>query len=168
MSILFYVSAAVALVCGLMVITQTNAMRALLNLVVLLLAVASVFYTLGGPFIAVLQIVIYAGAIMVLFVFTIMMLNLGGESQVQERAWIQSVFWALPLVLAAALLAMFSVTLASREAKISAAIAPKTIGISLFTNYIIGVELASMLLLAALVAAMHFGWISSRLERNDE
>lgn len=168
MSILFYTSAAIAIICGLMVITQTNAMRALLNLVVLLLAVASIFYTLGCPFIAVLQIVIYAGAIMVLFVFTIMMLNLGGESQVQEQAWIQSVFWALPLVLAATLLAMFSVTLASRAAKTTAAVAPKAVGISMFTDYIIGVELASMLLLAALIAAFHFGWISTRLERNDE
>ena len=60
-----------------MMITRLNAVHALLYLIVSLLAVAVVFYTLGAPFVAALEVIIYAGAIMVLFVFVVMMLNLG-------------------------------------------------------------------------------------------
>lgn len=168
MSALFYVSGAIAIVSALMVVTQANAMRALINLIVLLLAIASVFYSLGAPFVAVLQIVIYAGAIMVLFVFTVMMLNLSAEAEQRERGWLAGVMWALPVLLAAALLAEFTYTLAFGGASQVAAVTPKAVGISLFTDYLIGVELASVMLLAALVGAFHYGWISSRLERGDE
>jgi NADH-quinone oxidoreductase subunit J len=168
MNALFYVSGAIAVISGLMVVTQANAMRALINLIVLLLAIASVFYTLGAPFVAVLQIVVYAGAIIVLFVFTIMMLNLSEEAERRERGWLASVMWALPVVLAAILLAEFTYTLASTRAPSMAEITPRVVGVSLFTDYIIGVELASVLLLAALVGAFHYGWIASRLESRDE
>ena len=171
MSSLFYVSGVIAVISALLVVTQTNAMRALLSLVVLLLAVASVFYTLGGPFVAVLQIVIYAGAIMVLFVFVVMMLNLGKEAQAQERGWVSGGLWALPVVLAAALLFEFVAALgvgAGHGAVTDVVIPPKAVGISLFTDYIVGVELASVLLLAALVAAFHFGLSPRFLEKEDE
>jgi len=168
MNVLFYVSGAIAVIAGLMVITQANAMRALINLIVLLLAIASVFYTLGAPFVAVLQIVIYAGAIMVLFIFTIMMLNLSEAAERRERGWLASVMWSLPLVLAAILLAQFTYTLASTGAPSTAEIGPQAVGASLFRDYAIGVELASLLLLAALVGAFHYGWVASRLERGDE
>ncbi len=158
MSVLFYVSACVAVIAGLLVISQTNAMRALLSLVVLLLAVASVFYTLGGPFAAVLQIVVYAGAIIVLFVFVVMMLNLGPGAQERERDWVSSVLWVAPIVLAAALLVQFVATVSTRAPFRGAAVVlPKAVGISLFRDYVIGVELASVLLLAGLVAAFHYG-----------
>jgi NADH-quinone oxidoreductase subunit J len=158
MSALFYVSGAVAVISALMVVTQTNAMRALISLVVLLLAVASVFFTLGGPFAAVLQIVVYAGAIIVLFVFVVMILNLGQEAQERERGWISGVLWIAPIVLAGALLAEFVVTVAAQApAQGALVVPPKAVGISLFTDYLIGVELASVLLLAGLVAAFHYG-----------
>jgi len=73
----FYVASAVALFATTMVITNTNPVHALLYLVVSLLAIAMVFFTLGAPFAGVLEVIIYAGAIMVLFVFVVMMLNLG-------------------------------------------------------------------------------------------
>ncbi len=157
MNALFYVSGAIAVIAGLSVVTQANAMRALINLIVLLLAIASVFYTLGAPFAAALQIVVYAGAIMVLFVFTIMMLNLSEEAENRERGWLASVLWALPVLLAAVLLAEFTYTLASGSAPTTAEVGPKAVGISLFTDYIVGVELASVLLLAALAGAFHYG-----------
>ena len=71
-----------------------NAVHALLYLIVSLLAVAMVFFTLGAPFVAALEVIIYAGAIMVLFVFVVMMLNLGehadrdGTSVAEPRIWI--------------------------------------------------------------------------------
>ena len=77
MNILFYLAALVAVVATAMVITRLNTVHALLYMIVSLLALALVFYTLGAPFVAALEIIIYAGAIMVLFVFVVMMLNLG-------------------------------------------------------------------------------------------
>ncbi|HKB53750.1 MAG TPA: NADH-quinone oxidoreductase subunit J, partial [Ramlibacter sp.] len=70
----FYVAGAVAIVATVMVITSTHAVHALLYLIVSLLAVALLFYPLGAPFAALLEVIIYAGAIMVLFVFVTMML----------------------------------------------------------------------------------------------
>lgn len=169
MSTLFYVSGAIAVISALLVIVQVSAMRALISLVVLLLSIASIFYTLGGPFVAVLQVVIYAGAIMVLFVFVVMMLNLGREAETREKGWLSSVLWVLPVLLSAVLLVQFVVTLTSAgTAKGSLLIAPKAVGISLFTDYLLGVELASILLLAALVAAFHYGQIPGRVEGADE
>ena len=62
-----------------MVVTRTNLVHALLYLVVSLFAVAVVFYTLGAPFVAALEVIVYAGAIMMLFVFAVMLLNLSAD-----------------------------------------------------------------------------------------
>ena len=79
MEMLFYIAAAVALLATVLALSRANAAHALIYLIVLLLAVAVVFFLMGAPFAAALEIVIYAGAIMVLFVFVIMMLNVGRE-----------------------------------------------------------------------------------------
>ena len=75
MNTMLYISGFVAIISTLMVITRKNAVHALLYLIVSLLSVALVFFVLGAPFVAALEVIIYAGAIMVLFVFVIMMLN---------------------------------------------------------------------------------------------
>ena len=85
MTAAFYVAAVVAVLATAMVITRANAVHALLYLVVSLLAVAIVFYVLGAPFAAALEVIVYAGAIMVLFVFVIMMLNRNEQATQQER-----------------------------------------------------------------------------------
>ena len=83
MEFTFYLSGAIAIAATLMVITGLSAVHALLYLIVSLLAVAIVFYVLGAPFAAALEVIIYAGAIMVLFVFVMMMLNLGKAAAAQ-------------------------------------------------------------------------------------
>ena len=88
-------------------ITRLHAVHALLYLIVSLLAVSVVFYTLGAPFIAALEVIIYAGAIMVLFVFVVMMLNLGEQAARAERALLKPSMWTGPLILAAILMAEF-------------------------------------------------------------
>ncbi len=168
MNILFYTSAVIAVISALLVITNTNVMRAVMSLLVLILAVSSIFYTLGAPFVAVLQIIVYAGAILVLFVFVVMILNQGKEAQVLERKWIVGGLGILPLLLTAILLVEFALTLASPEAAVGSTVLPKVVGISLFTDYMVGVELASVLLLAALVAAFHFGHMPKSSEKDDE
>jgi NADH-quinone oxidoreductase subunit J len=152
-----YAACAVALICALMVITQRNAMHALLYLILMLLALGLVFFTLGAPFAAVLQVAIYAGAVMVLFVFVVMMLNLGPASERQERRWLGAGIWAVPAALTGALLAIAIYALGySGEARVTAGVVtPKEVGISLFQDYLIAVELASLLLVAGLVGAFH-------------
>ena len=77
MEFAFYFAAGIAAISTLRVITHTNPMHALLYLIVSLLAVSMCFFSLGAPFAGALEIIVYAGAIMVLFVFVVMMLNLG-------------------------------------------------------------------------------------------
>jgi NADH-quinone oxidoreductase subunit J len=160
MEAVFYISAAVAVLATLMVITRLNAVHALLYLVVSLLAVAVIFYILGAPFAAALEIIIYAGAIMVLFVFVVMMLNLGPATIEQERQWVSSGMWAGPSLLSIILLGelvyllLFSPQLGDHG---PSAIGPKQVGVQLFGPYLIGVELASVLLLPGLIGAYHLG-----------
>src|SRR5919197_4831899 len=100
MQFTFYLAAAVAVVATLMVITRLNAVHALLYLIVSLLAIALIFYILGAPFAAALEVIIYAGAIVVLFVFVVMMLNLGEMAADQERQWLHPRMWIGPSILA--------------------------------------------------------------------
>lgn len=159
MEIAFYVSAAVALVATGMVITRLNTVHALLYLVVSLLAVAVIFYVLGAPFAAALEVIIYAGAIMVLFVFVVMMLNLGVEAMDQERRWLAPGVWKGPAALSAILFVELVAMLIAgggggTETK---AVDSAAVGALLFGPYLLAVELASMLLLAGLVGAYHIG-----------
>jgi NADH-quinone oxidoreductase subunit J len=155
----FYIAAALAIISTLMVITRKNVVHSLLYLIVSLLSVALVFFVLGAPFVAALEVIIYAGAIMVLFVFVIMMLNLGPQSTQQEREWLSPGIWigptAMVLILAGELAYVMSLG-PGRHAAISA-VSPKQVGMALFGPYVLGVELASMLLLAGLVGAYHLG-----------
>jgi len=169
MTQLFYASGAVAIVASILVVVGTDPMHAIISLAVVLLAIATIFWTLGAPFAAVLQIIIYAGAILILFVFAVMVLNLGREERAREKSLISGVIWVLPFVLTAALLAEFILVLANRQTMPAVAVVgPHPVGESLFTTYLIGVELMSMLLLAGLVAAFHFGVIPARLGEPDE
>lgn len=163
MEIIFYLSGAIAIAATLMVITGLSAIHALLYLIVSLLAVAIVFYVLGAPFAAALEVIIYAGAIMVLFVFVMMMLNLGKAAAAKEREWLTPDMWVGPAILAALLLAeLIYILLQDLQgaATISgkALVDSKEVGMALFGPYLLGVELASLLLLAGLVGACHLGW----------
>ena len=159
MNLFFYISAVVAAVSTFMVITRTNAVHALLYLIVSLLAVAFIFFSLGAPFVAALEVIIYAGAIMVLFVFVIMMLNLGAQAAKQESQWLSPGIWIGPSILTVVLAAELIYLFVAEQARTSAegVVGPKQIGFALFGPYVLGVELASMLLLAGLIGAYHLG-----------
>lgn len=159
MNIVFYIAAAVAVASTVMVITRLNAVHALLYLVVSLLSVAVIFFTLGAPFVAILEVIIYAGAIMVLFVFVVMMLNLGEAAVEQERQWLHPSMWGGPTILLLILLVEVIYMLASGGSRPAGTgiVGAKQVGMVLFGPYLLGVELASMLLLAGLVGAYHLG-----------
>ncbi len=159
MNLLFYISALIAVLSTAMVITRTNSVHALLYLIVSLLAVAMIFFILGAPFVAALEVIIYAGAIMVLFIFVIMMLNLGGVHAKEEAQLLSPGIWKGPAILCAVLAAELIYLFTMEQARISAVaeVAPKQVGMALLGPYVLGTELASMLLLAGLVGAYHLG-----------
>lgn len=159
MEIAFYISAGIAVFTTIMAITRLNAVHALLYLAVSLVAAAVVFYTFGAPFVAALELIIYAGAIMVVFIFVVMMLNLGNRATQMERALLRGHVWTGPLILAAVLIAEV-IYLALRNGtgvRSGSLVGPKQVAMSLYGPYLLGVELASMLLLGALVGACHMG-----------
>jgi NADH-quinone oxidoreductase subunit J len=159
MEITFYLSAIVAIVATAMVITRLNAIHALLYLIVSLLAVALIFFLLGAPFAAALEVIIYAGAIMVLFIFVLMMLNLGQESIGQESQWLTPQIWKGPSLLSFILLVemIYLLTQGSAASVTGQVIEPQEVGRTLFGPYLLAVEIAAMLLLAGLVGAYHLG-----------
>lgn len=159
LTILFYLAATVAIVATFMVITSYHAVHALLYLIVSFLAIALIFFTIGAPFIAALEVIIYAGAIMTLFIFVIMMFNLGSSTINQEKIWLSPKTWIGPSILTSILLVQFLLIVIGDGNQTSSfeVIEPKAVGTSLFTKYLLGVELAGMLLLAGIVGAYHLG-----------
>lgn len=151
---LFYLGSAVALIASLLVILQRNVVHALIYLVLSLLAVAVVFFTLGAPFVAVLEAIVYAGAIMVLFLFVVMMLNLGQASREQERSWLPPRIWIAPSILAAALFVQLVLVLPTQVMEITE-VSARAVSAALFGPYVLAVELGSFLLLAGLISAYH-------------
>lgn len=156
MTATFYIASFIAVAASVMMITRLNAVHALLYLVVSLLAVAVVFYVLGAPFAAALEVIIYAGAIMVLFVFVVMMLNMGPGHAAQERRWLSPGIWVGPVLLSAVLLGDL-VLLLTGHAPVGRPVSAVRVGTALYGPYLLAVELASMLLLGALVGAYHVG-----------
>ena len=170
--ILFYLAGLVTLISAILAVTRTNASHALIYVVVSLLSIAVIFFLLGSPFAAALQIVVYAGAIVVLFLFVVMMLNLGRASVERERAMLSRGIWRAPAILTLALFAVMLFALVNGDQQgvsESRMIAPKEVGIALYTEYVLAVELAGLLLLASLVGAYHLGrrYLADRREEEE-
>ena len=156
--LLFYTAATISLVSTILALTRYNAAHALIYLIISLLASAIIFFLFGAPFAAVLEIVIYAGAIMVLFVFVIMMLNLGSRGEVQEHEWLNPRMWLIPAILCLVLFLELVYVLSGTNQPLSGqVVTPKEVGIKMFGPYVLAVEIASMLLLSSLVGAYHLG-----------
>ncbi|MDO6444249.1 NADH-quinone oxidoreductase subunit J [Colwellia sp. 1_MG-2023] len=156
---LFYLAALIAIIASLKVVTQKNTVHALLYLVVSLLAVAVCFYLMGAPFAAGLEVIVYAGAILVLFVFAIMMFGLKNDETKYAPQSKGLTIWLGPCVLAVLLLValLFSFDSADIQQQLNATvISSKEVGILLYGPYLLAVEIASFLLLAGLVAGYHY------------
>jgi NADH-quinone oxidoreductase subunit J len=155
MDTLFFVAGGVAIFSSLMVVTRSNAVHALLYLVVSLLSAGLIFFAFGAPFAAALEVIVYAGAIMVLFLFVIMMVDFGG-TPVKKIDRLR--LWRGPSILSLILMAELVYVLFSGqtgEGPVRVIVGPAQVGQSLFGPYALGTELASMLLLAGLVGAVH-------------
>lgn len=159
METIFYVASVVAIFATIRVITHTSPIHALLYLIVSLLAISTIFFALGAYFAAALEVIVYAGAIMVLFVFVVMMLNLGHRVTEQEKAWLTPSAWLGPSILSIILFVTLFISLIKINGGMIAGhiVDAKHVGISLFGPYVLLTELASMLLLAGIVVAYHLG-----------
>jgi NADH-quinone oxidoreductase subunit J len=155
----FYIAALLAILTTGLALTRSHAVHALLYLILSLLSVSALFLLLGAPFVAALEVVVYAGAIMVLFVFVVMLLNVGRSSQEQERAQLKARDWVFPIVIAAALFAELAYVLgrAPTSGTLQADVAVKPVALALFGPYLLGVEIAALLLLAGMIGAYHVG-----------
>ena len=164
LQLMFYFSAALAIVASLKVITGKNTVHALLYLVVSLLAVAVCFYLMGAPFAAGLEVIVYAGAILVLFVFAIMMFGLGQDetlnAPLSHSFKLSNInLWVGPSLIAILLLSelIFAIDSSTVQEKLTSNIIDaKQVGILLYGPYLLAVEIASFLLLAGLIAGYHF------------
>lgn len=163
MLIVFYIAAVVAVIASILAVTRPNAMHALLFLIASFLGMAVTFFTLGAPFAAAMEIVVYAGAIAVLFLFVIMILNIGRESAKRELAMMKPRIWVLPTLLVLVLAVEMGILFArgqfavGAQAAQSTVVSPQTVGKTLFAPYLLSVEIASFLLLAGVVGAFHLG-----------
>ena len=164
MNLIFYVAGAITLIASAFAITRVSPVYALLNFVVSLLGMGVIFYVLGAPFAAALEVIVYAGAIMVLFLFVIMMLSLDLASSAREKSWIARSYWVLPILLTALLGIELMRVLLNTKGPVTAwrVVSPQEVGIRLFSTDLGAVELASMLLLAGLIGAFHLGRPSKR------
>lgn len=157
MEILFYIAAFLAIISTLMVITRKNAVHALLYLIVSFLAISVVFFLLGAPFIAALEVIVYAGAIMVLFVFVMMMLNRGTTSEggFGDLSTFQN--WIGPVVIALILIGEMTFLFFHQgfQEMVRQEVAPSELGRVMFTQYALIVDLAGFILAAGIVGAYH-------------
>ena len=155
----FYSVAAAAVVSAILMVTRRNPVKSVLFLIVNFFSLAVLYLFLQAQFVAIIQVLVYAGAIMVLFLFVIMLLNLGDEEHLREKATARIVIGAgLAAVVLAQLLLGAGVPHAagpSMQPGGAAAIGTvEAIGRSLYVEYLFPLEAASIVLLAAMVGVI--------------
>ncbi len=152
---IFWVAAIVAIIAAIRVVILKNAVLSVLHLIVTLIALAVLFLQLSAEFIAALQIIVYAGAIMVLFLFIVMLLNLRKDEFGRDQLpWLRLLGTLAGAAFLAELISLIG------GGRVMAATVPdgfgsvRSIGIALFGEYMFPFELTSLLLVAAVLAAV--------------
>jgi NADH-quinone oxidoreductase subunit J len=154
---LFLLFAAIAVVCAVNLVVQRHPITSALSLVGVMGALAVLYLLLGAEFIAAVQIVVYAGAIMVLFVFVIMLLNAGAEKPTGKS--LTARYLGIPLLVAFVGLMSFLIRLLVPASKMVTfggftGGTPRNIGRLLFTSYLLPFEVVSVLILVAILGAI--------------
>lgn len=153
----FAIFAAVAVLCAINVVVQRHPISSALSLVGVMASLAVLYLLLGGEFIAMAQIIVYAGAVMVLFVFVIMLLNAGTEVR-RGRSWMAMIFGLPALIGLLGVLACFLARWLPESPVIKfgdfAGGGAKEIGYALFTTYLLPFEVTSVLILIAILGAV--------------
>ena len=153
--ILFLVFAAVALAGAINLLAQAHPINSALSLIAVMAALAGEYLLLGAEFVAAVQVIVYAGAIMVLFVFVIMLLNAGVEERTKGSR--VAVLFGIPGMLLGSLLVAWVVLQHSGTGEVAAGALPgppKTIGPLLFHEFLLPFEITSILILVAIMGAV--------------
>lgn len=159
---LFYILAIVTVIATILAITERHPVHAIIYLVTSFFALAVVFYLLAAPLIAVFEVIIYAGAVMVLFMFVIMMLDQGNPQEARRPVLVH----CLPaLVLAGIILAALVLLISDRSASVAVIAGGSEqrlldvgdFAITLFKKYGVAIEIISMQLLFAIVGVLYLG-----------
>jgi NADH-quinone oxidoreductase subunit J len=154
-AVLFYVFAALAVVSALgMVLNVRNTVAAALSLVVTMVALAAIYVLLEAHLVAAIQVMVYAGAIVVLFLFVVMLLNLRSDDFAPGRARIQKLAGALLGIALLSQIVRSSVSLPAQPPAPPGFGGYRQLGVALYTDYVLLVEVASLLLTAAIVGAL--------------
>jgi len=157
--VFFYLFAAVSVAAAVLVVVQKKAVYSALALIVCFGAMAGLFFQLGSQFIAAIQVIVYAGAIMVLFVFVIMLIDPEAEAY-PEGSLRHISFWAIPLavMLVFLLIQAFPDFLGSAAGNRAASVQPEgsveNVARALFTQYVVPFEVTSILILVAILGAI--------------
>jgi NADH-quinone oxidoreductase subunit J len=155
--IIFYILAAVAVVATVLAVSEKHPVHAILFLVTSLFSMATIFYLLMAPLVAVFEVILYAGAIMVLFLFVIMMLDLGHPERGLSPGWRE---WLPALLLSGISIASLAVVIISRHTGPAVTVVMPGIretAARLLQEHGLAVELISLQLLFALVGALYLG-----------
>lgn len=153
---IFLLFALLALASALVVVLHRNPVYSTLSLVVTLISLAVLFVLLGAPFIAALQILIYTGAIVVLFLFVVMLLNIGREEIAQNRGVVQKALAGLAAlvflgIVASAMWGLYGATEVGPLTEEFVSL--RVLAMELFGEYLLTFELVGLLLLVAVIAA---------------
>ena len=153
--ILFLAFGAVALAGAINLLAQTHPINSALSLIAVMAALAGEYLLLGAEFVAAVQVIVYAGAVMVLFVFVIMLLNAGVEEHTKGSR--VAVLFGIPGVLIGSVLVAWAVLRHSGTEAVSAGAlpgSPQTIGPLLFHEFLLPFEITSILILVAIMGAV--------------
>lgn len=156
-TVLFFIFAGLAIACAISLVYHKNPLYSAVSLVGVLISLACIYITLAAPFIAAVQILIYAGAIMVLVVFVIMLLNLEEDRTLGRLNYLYAIGGGLGLILLAQTFFIFYAVSKTPTQNIQAdETVGKTlsIGSAMYTEYLLPVEIVGILLLMALVGAV--------------
>lgn len=159
-TVLFDIFAALAVIFAFGVVTSRNPVKAVLSLVATFVATAVIWLLLEAEFLALVLIVVYVGAVMVLFLFVVMMIDV--KTATREASFVR--YWPLAAIVGVLMVVMLTSVLGPQHFGLNAVPAPAALpadysniavlGLALFTNYVYPFELAGVLLLAAMVAAI--------------
>jgi NADH-quinone oxidoreductase subunit J len=159
-TVLFLTFAAIAVLCAINLVVQTHPIASALSLIGVMSALAVLYLLLGAEFLAAAQMIVYAGAIMVLFIFVIMLLNAGGERATKSRQLVKLAGVPLIAVFLGIVAFVIQALLPRSELVWFGGFpggGPRDIGIPLFTRYLLPFEVTSVLILIAIVGAIVLG-----------
>jgi NADH-quinone oxidoreductase subunit J len=158
--ILFWVLSVVAILSAIMVVVSKSPIHSVLWLIMVFFAISGHYILLNAQFLAIVNLIVYAGAIMVLFLFVIMLMNLNADTEPQKNKWLK----IAGVIAGGALLLVFVGALKNADLKNQIAEVNNgdiglihNLGIALFTDYVIPFEISSVLFLSAMVGAVVIG-----------